>query len=44
MLEVFAGAGILCSVAKQYGLYNSIAVDKVQKPGARCSIIRLLDT
>ena len=41
MLEVFAGSAVLCSVAKQQGLYGSIAVDKVQKRGSRASIIRL---
>ena len=41
MLELFAGSAVLCSVAKQQGLYNSIAVDKTQKHGCFSSIIRL---
>lgn len=41
MLEVFVGSAMLCSVAKQYGLNNSLAVDKVQKAGARASVIQL---
>ena len=32
---------MLCSTAKQQGLQNSIAIDKLQKQGARTSIIRL---
>ena len=40
-LEIFAGSAVLCSVAKQQGMTNSIAVDKVQKRGARSSITRL---
>ena len=41
MLEVFAGSAVLTSIAKQQGLYSSIAVDKTQKRGARASIVRL---
>ena len=41
MLEIFAGSAILSSIAKQYGMQGSLAVDKVQKPGARASVIRL---
>lgn len=41
MLEIFAGSAILCSIAKQYGMQSSLAVDKLQKPGARSSIIKL---
>ena len=41
MLEVFAGSAILCSIAKQLGMQGSLAVDKVQKKGARASVIRL---
>ena len=40
-LEIFAGSAVLCSVAKRQGMTNSIAVDKVQKRGARSSITRL---
>ena len=41
MIEVFAGAAVLCSVAKQFGLKNSIAVDKVRKRNARSTIYQL---
>ena len=41
MIEVFAGAAVLCSVAKQFGLKNSIAVDKVRKRSARSTIYQL---
>ena len=42
MIEIFAGAAVLCSVAKQLGMKNSIAVDKVKKQNA-CSTIYQLD-
>ena len=41
MIEIFAGVGILCSVAKQFGLENSLAVDKHRKNNARVSIMQL---
>ena len=41
MIEIFAGAAVLCSVAKQLGMRNSIAVDKVKKRNARSTIYQL---
>ncbi len=41
MIEVFAGAAVLCSVAKQHGMHGSIAVDKIRKKNARSSIFTL---
>ena len=41
MIEVFAGAAVLCSVAKQFRLKNSISVDKVRKRNARSTIYQL---
>ena len=41
MIEIFAGTAVLCSVSKQLGLQNSIAVDKERKRGARSSIFQL---
>ena len=41
MIEIFAGAAVLCSVAKQLGMKNSIAVDKVKKRNARSTIYQL---
>ena len=41
MIESFAGAAVLCSVAKQLGMKNSIAVDKVKKQNARSTIYQL---
>ena len=41
MIEVFAGAAVLCSAAKQFGLKNTIAVDKVRKRNARSTIYQL---
>ena len=41
MIEVFAGAAVLCSVAKQFGLKSSIAVDKIKKRNARSTIYQL---
>ena len=35
MIEIFAGAAVLCSVANQLGMKNSIAVDKVKKQNPR---------
>ena len=40
MLEVFAGGAVLTSVSKQFGL-GGMAVDKVRKPNARCTIYQL---
>ena len=41
MLEIFAGGAVLCSVAKQYGLTGSMAIDKVRKRSARSTIFQL---
>ena len=41
MIEIFAGAAVLCSVAKQFGLHGSIAVDKTRKKAARSAIFLL---
>lgn len=41
MIEVFAGTAVLCSIAKQYGLVSSLAIDKVKKRGARSTIFQL---
>ena len=41
MIEVFAGAAVLCATSKAAGLSGSIAVDKVRKRSARCSIFQL---
>ena len=41
MIEIFAGAAVLCSVAKQLGMKNSIAVDKVKKQNARSTVYQL---
>ena len=41
MIEIFAGAAVLCSVAKQFGLHGSIAVDKTRKKAARSAIFPL---
>ena len=38
MIELFAGHAILTSVAKEFGMLNSIALDKIRKPGTRASI------
>ena len=38
MIEVFAGTAVLSSVAKQFGLVTSLAIDKVKKRGARSTI------
>ena len=40
MIEVFAGGAVLTSVAKQFGL-GGMALDKVRKPNARCTIYQL---
>ena len=41
MVEVFAGAAVLCAVAKGAGLEASIAVDKVRKRTCRTSVVQL---
>ena len=41
MIEVFAGTAVLCSIAKQFGLVSSLAIDKVKKRGARSTIFQL---
>ena len=41
MIEIFAGDAVLCSVAKQLGMKNSIAVDKVKKQNARSTVYQL---
>jgi hypothetical protein len=38
MIEVSSGTATLCSVAKQYGLDGSIALDKTKKRGAKATI------
>ena len=38
MIEVFSGTATLCSVAKQYGLDGSLALDEMRKKGARATI------
>ena len=38
MIELFAGSATLCSIAKQWGLRESLAVAKSRKKSARCSI------
>ena len=40
MLEVFAGGAVLTSVAKQFGL-GGMAIDKIRKQNARCTIYQL---
>ena len=40
MIEVFAGGAVLTSVAKQFGL-GGIAIDKIKKANARCTIYQL---
>lgn len=40
MVEVFAGGAVLTSVAKQFGL-GGMAIDKVRKQNARCTIYQL---
>lgn len=42
MIEIFAGGAVLCSIAKQLGLVDSLAIDKVRKKGV-CSTIFQLD-
>eukprot|EP00435_Cladocopium_sp_Y103_P038332 s3870_g10.t1 len=41
MIEVFAGAAVLCAVSKQAGLLSSIAIDKVKKKSARSTIFQM---
>lgn len=41
MIEIFAGYAVLCSIAKQAGMTSSLAIDKIRKQGARCSIHQL---
>ena len=38
MIEVFSGTATLTSVAKQFGMKSSMALDKVRKKGARATI------
>ena len=38
MIEVFSGTATLCSVAKQFGMSGSMALDKVRKKGAKATI------
>ena len=38
MIEVFSGTATLCSVAKQFGLDGSLALDKIRKKGAKATI------
>eukprot|EP00435_Cladocopium_sp_Y103_P041156 s1982_g11.t1 len=41
MIEVFAGAAVLCAVSKQAGLAASIAIDKIKKKSARSTIFQM---
>ena len=38
MIEIFSGTATLCSVAKQYGMLNSLALDKIKKRGSKTTI------
>ena len=38
MIEVFSGTATLTSVAKHYGMRNSMALDRIRKKGARATI------
>ena len=38
MIEIFSGTATLTSVAKQFGMKSSMALDKVRKKGARATI------
>ena len=40
-MELFAGHAVLTSAAKQAGLLNSIAVDRLRRPAARATIFQL---
>lgn len=41
MIELFCGAATLCATAKVFGMDSSLAVDKVKKVNARCSVYTL---
>ena len=38
MIEIFCGTATLSAVAKQYGMQNSIALDKIKKKGSKATI------
>ena len=38
MIEIFSGTATLCSVAKQFGMLNSLALDKIRKRGSKTTI------
>lgn len=38
MIELFSGTATLCSVAKQFGMENSLALDKIRKRGSKTTI------
>ena len=38
MIEIFSGTATLCSVAKQCGMVNSLALDKIRKRGSKTTI------
>ena len=38
MIEIFSGTATLCSVAKQFGMTNSLALDKIRKRGSKTTI------
>ena len=38
MIEIFSGTATLCSVAKQFGMSNSLALDKIKKRGSKTTI------
>ena len=42
MIEIFAGGAVLCSIAKQLGLVDSLAIDKVRKKGVCSTISNLI--
>ena len=38
MIEIFSGTATICSVAKQCGMVNSLALDKIRKRGSKTTI------
>ena len=38
MIEIFSGTAPLTSVAKQHGMRNSMALDKIKKKGSKAKI------
>ena len=41
MIEIFSGTATLCSVAKQFGMVNSLALDKIRKRGSKLRSLSL---